>query len=208
MSEGARYRRDIARLEAEYAKLPTVQCKGLCWRACGPIPLTELEARRLQLATHKKPRTLPVNEASPDLHIRCIYLNAANRCSAYAARPLICRTWGVVKMLSCMHGCLPDRWLHDRAFLRIAQTVEAIGGGRQVVTTPEGLSDLPASVGGATCFADVPLHRPGRSDEAIAEDAERTRSLRALHGGRILYAMGRPSGPLVAIDVDKEKDAL
>jgi len=132
-------------LDRLYAELPTIHCQGRCGIACGPLPLTDLEARRLQLTTHVKPRTVIKLLADGAPHTekpreRCVYLTAADRCSAYAVRPLICRAWGLVKMLSCMHGCVPDRWLSDFELLRLAETVERLGGGRVVRTTPEGLA--------------------------------------------------------------------
>src|SRR5439155_26671783 len=96
-------REPAAQLDALYAQLPTIACQGKCAIACSAIPLTDVEARRLQVVTHKKPRTVPGPAGGP--RERCVYLTADERCSAYAVRPLICRAWGVVPLLSCMHGC-------------------------------------------------------------------------------------------------------
>jgi acyl-coenzyme A thioesterase PaaI-like protein len=63
--------------------------------------------------------------------------------------------------------------------VRLALAIEQVGGGRLLVTTPDGLALNPG--GGFASLLD-----PGRSETAIEADAERTRSLRALHGGRIL----------------------
>lgn len=160
-------------LDAIYAQLPTMTCQGKCAFACRPIILTDVEARRLQLAGHAKPRTVEG---------RCVYLTPQSRCGVYAVRPLICRAWGLVRMLSCPHGCVPDRWLTDPEFLRLAQEVERIGGGRILQTAPEGLfvreGDSFASMGAPT--------KPAGEIEA---HAERVRSLRALHGGYILLAL-------------------
>jgi Putative zinc- or iron-chelating domain len=168
-------REAFAQLDALYAALPTVACRGLCAIACGAIPLTDLEARRLQLATHVKPRTVPgsvTEDGRTRAAERCIYLRE-DRCSVYAARPLICRVW---------HGCVPDRWLSDLEFVRIAQAVERLGGGRVIRTTPTGLEHTPGEQFAALAPA------PGRTVADIDADSERVRSLRALHGGRILSA--------------------
>jgi hypothetical protein len=170
---GHRLQTAFAKLDAAYAELPTIQCQGKCAVACGPIVLTDLEARRLQLATHVAPRVVHEN--------RCVYLTQTERCRAYAVRPLICRVWGLVRMLSCMHGCLPDRWLKDEDFLRLAQTIERFAGGRVLRTGPHGLEDHGESYGR--------FGRPTKSPAAIEATAERTRSLRALHGGRIILAV-------------------
>src|SRR3954465_8601297 len=125
-------RKAIERLEALYAKLPRVECKGLCFVACGPVPMTQLEADRIRSATPKR--------RPPMMHedITCVYLTSKRRCSVYDARPLMCRVWGVIKSLSCMHGCIPERWLTPSEFLAIAQELERIGGDL-FVTTTEGL---------------------------------------------------------------------
>lgn len=181
-------RATFAQLDALYAELPTVACRGLCAIACGAIPLTDAEARRLRLVSHVKPRTVPgtVTESGRTRAAeRCIYLRADERCGVYAARPLICRVWGAVKMLSCMHGCVPDRWLSDLDFVRIAQAIERLGGGRVVRTGLDGLTYTPGEE-----FAGLELG-PGRTEADVEADSERVRSLRALHGGRIISAYTR-----------------
>ncbi len=173
----------FAQLDALYAQLPPIACQGRCAIACGPILLTDLEARRLQFVTHRKPRTIPVqavDAAGNTMRERCVYLTAADRCSAYAVRPFICRAWGVVRMLSCMHGCVPATWINDLEFVRLAQTIERLGGGRLLRTIPEGLADHGRG------FGDI--GSPTRSEAEIDANSERVRSLRALHGGRILLA--------------------
>jgi hypothetical protein len=166
----AKLRAAFATLDALYAQLPTMTCQGRCAYACAAITLTDLEARRLQLAGHAKPRTV---------NGRCVYLTSHGRCDVYAVRPLICRAWGLIRMLSCPHGCVPDRWLTDPEFLRLAQAVERIGGGRLLQTTPDGVvvreGDSYARMGAPT--------KPAGQIEA---HSERVRSLRALHGGYIL----------------------
>jgi hypothetical protein len=181
-------RETFAQLDALYAELPAIACQGKCSIACGALPLTDAEARRLQLVTHRKPRTVPgllalKDFAPPELRERCVYLTPAGRCSAYDVRPLICRAWGLVKRMSCMHGCVPDRWLTDLEFLRIAQAIERLGGGRILRT--EGLTYLKGE-----SFCGVgPVTR---AEVDIEADAERVRGLRALRGGRILVATREP----------------
>lgn len=182
MSKAGKLATAFAQLDAIYAELPTIACQGACAIACGPIPLTDLEARRLQLATHVKPRTvikLLVDGGVERPRERCIYLED-DRCRVYAVRPLICRAWGLVRMLSCMRGCLPDRWLKDTEFVRLAQAVERLGGGRVIRTGPDGLTAVPGERFGGIVTT--------RSDAEIEAHSERVRSLRALHGGRIILA--------------------
>jgi Fe-S-cluster containining protein len=174
----------FAQLDALYAQLPAIACKGLCAIGCGAVSLTDLEARRLQLVSHIKPRTVPgtvTDGGAPRSAERCIYLRH-DRCTVYAARPLICRVWGVVRMLSCPRGCVPDRWLSDLEFVRIAQAIERLGGGRVLRTGADGVFHVPGEQFGGLQPA------PDRTADAIDADSERVRSLRALHGGRILSA--------------------
>jgi Fe-S-cluster containining protein len=163
----------LAQLDALYAELPTVACRGLCAQACAAIPLTDLEVHRLQHATHCKPRTVGEN--------RCVYLTPTERCGVYAIRPLICRAYGVVPMLSCPHGCMPDRWLGMAEYFRLAKAIERIGGGRVLRTGPNGLACTPGET-----YANIPVIR---SPDAIAATEARTRALRALHGGFIQIAL-------------------
>ena len=181
MSKPTRAEREVfAALDALYATLPTIACKGVCGISCqGGILLTDFEARRLQVVTHCKPRTT-------DARGRCVYLSPGERCTVHPIRPLICRVWGLVKRLSCMHGCVPDRWLDDRAFLDLAVAVERVGGGRVLRTTIEGLAHAPGESFTRTAAA-VAMGRP-LDDAGVAVEAERVLHLRALHGGRILVA--------------------
>jgi Putative zinc- or iron-chelating domain len=176
-----------AKLDAIYARLPRVACRGLCGIACGPIPMSVVEADRLRRTAHKAPRTTPGQIGDRDAW-RCIYLRSTERCEVYAVRPLICRVWGTVKRMSCPWGCTPDRWLSDHEFLAVAQEVERVGGGT-VVTTPDGLEPIDVA------FAAIDAsNTPAEYAEA---EAERVRVLRILHGGRI---MGLHEGPPMDID--------
>jgi Fe-S-cluster containining protein len=173
-----------ARLDTLYAQLPPLTCLGRCSVACGPILLTEVEARRLLATTHQSPKTIPMTGV--DVHSntrreRCVYLTPTDRCGAYAVRPLICRVWGAVKLLSCMHGCAPTRWLHETEFLALAREVEHVGGGRLLRTGPDGLTHSPHD----SFDRFGPVTRTLADIDAIAEH---TRSQRALHGGRVVIA--------------------
>lgn len=159
-------------LDAFYAQVPKVECKGRCAIACSSIPLTVLEARRLQMATHRKPRTTA--------DMKCVYLTADERCSVYSIRPLICRAWGVLKTLSCIHGCTPATWFAEADFVRLAQEIERIAG-ELLITHPDGVAPSGQD------FAHY-----GTQLRDMSKDADRTRNLRALHGGRIMIALENP----------------
>jgi Fe-S-cluster containining protein len=92
----------VAALETIYAALPKLACKGLCQDSCGPIGLTELEARRIEKRFHR----LPVLSAE-----LCCSLLVNGRCDVYPLRPLICRLYGLAEHMRCPHGCAPERLL-------------------------------------------------------------------------------------------------
>jgi Fe-S-cluster containining protein len=185
-------RKAIEKLEALYARLPKVQCRGLCYVACGPVPMTRLEANRMRKADSGHRLPMIREEAT----LTCVYLSQNKRCTVYDVRPLMCRVWGVVKSLSCMHGCIPDRWLSPGEFLRIAKELERIGG-ELVVSTTEGLKSYEDS------FSRL---EQTISDEEIEEYAEKTRSLRALHGGRIVGVTPSETDEFNWIDFDKRRN--
>jgi Fe-S-cluster containining protein len=179
--QSPRDQKAAAALDALYAELPSIQCRGKCAEACGSIVTTDLEARRAHQAAHRKPKTIPL----ADDHQRCVYLSDTGRCTVYAVRPFVCRLYGLVKLLSCPWGCVPDRWVTTRDALAIALRIEQIAGGRILRTSPEGLTATP----GDTWRSLLPAGRVLRSEQAMEEDSERTRTLRAIHGGRIMIAL-------------------
>jgi len=88
-----------AQMDALYAELPTIECKGLCGDTCHFIGMTRLEHGRIRRATGHDIRM----EQSP-----CPALDFMGRCAVYTLRPLICRLWGVVDVLPCHYGCKPS----------------------------------------------------------------------------------------------------
>ena len=105
-------------LQALYAELPTIVCRGLCYGACGPVMASRLEVEQLGAPLTFHGRTL-----------RCVFLNDDRRCVAYDQRPMICRVYGMSRGLPCAHGCVPDRWLTDAEGREFVARAMAIGGG-------------------------------------------------------------------------------
>jgi Fe-S-cluster containining protein len=181
----------IEQLEAIYARLPDVQCKGLCGHeVCGPILMTRLEADRMRRAVHEQPRTTS--------NMTCGYLSDRGRCRVYHIRPLICRVFGLVKRMSCMHGCVPDRWLTDEEFVALAKEVERIGGAL-AISTPDG----PLETGQS--FLDLRIDPDDMPPELTDRLAELTRGLRALYHGRIVGVTPKGGGERRWINIDKER---
>lgn len=108
-------------LERIYARIPAIACQGKCQDSCGPLGMTQLERTRMVKECGRAPRvSLPT--------LTCNILDGAGRCAAYAARPAICRLWGVVADMPCVFGCVPERYLTDAEARQILREVEAIGG--------------------------------------------------------------------------------
>lgn len=102
--------RALARLDALYATLPRLECKGLCYQSCGPIGLTRLEYDRL--IDEQKKMTGKTGPVIFDEHRQaCSLLTLDNRCALYSARPGICRLFGISQNMACPFGCVPERWL-------------------------------------------------------------------------------------------------
>jgi hypothetical protein len=101
--------RVAARLDALYAELPRLECKGLCAHSCVPIELAPEERNRIR-------REHCVEIPAPSKLIadgcrKCVALED-RRCTVYEVRPMICRLWGIDETMPCPHGCKPaGGWL-------------------------------------------------------------------------------------------------
>lgn len=114
------------RLDAVYATLPTIECKGLCQEACGPIAMTPAEWRRLKEAAGTEPTI--------DAEHTCSLLKDG-KCSAYAVRPAICRLGGVEENMPCEFGCKPTRYLSREQGYRFLDRVDKAAGRKGMMTT-------------------------------------------------------------------------
>jgi hypothetical protein len=99
---------------------------------------------------------------------------------------LICRAWGLVKRMSCPFGCVPDRWLSDAEFARLAATSEEIAGSL-MLTTPDGPQAVADSFRTLRFFDGL---ERAENDPIVAAEferlAEHTRALRAIHHGQCM----------------------
>lgn len=129
----------IERIEAIYARLPTIECQGLCWNSCGPIDMSPVERERIEAAgveippyTSERGAAWAANiVAIGDERFDCPALTPMKRCSVYEIRPFICRAWGVGRgELACPYGCPMDgRRLRSTEILRMQNEVLYEGGG-------------------------------------------------------------------------------
>lgn len=101
-----------------WAKVPKIECKGLCSNSCGPIPCSSVERKLVESRAGKKLGTE---------RLTCTMLKGG-RCTVYSVRPLICRVWGLTPKLKCPHGCLPERYMTDAETMNLFKEIEAICG--------------------------------------------------------------------------------
>lgn len=118
-------------LHEVYARVPSANCKGLCHAACSTIPAEPLEVAQLEAAAGRSITTTPIGHGTgvmlgTEVGAPCPFL-ALNRCTVYAARPLICRLYGVADGLRCRHGCAPDRVLNIEEVTEMVRAVSAVG---------------------------------------------------------------------------------
>lgn len=121
-------RKDLRlKLRDIYAKLPKLNCKGLCQDSCGPINCTEEEAALLLDQVHKA--------RFPSDPTTCPFLGPkSGTCQVYEDRPLICRTWGLDPRMKCHYGCEPEGWINAAYFQQLIQEIQEV--------IPEGVSFL------------------------------------------------------------------
>ena len=113
-----------AALDALYAELPGLECRGLCQQSCGPISMSRMEWRRI--LDRRDVDATQARKLRADL--TCPLLAPNGRCRVYATRPMICRLWGVAEDMPCLWGCRPERYLsreEGHEFLRRAQEIGA-----------------------------------------------------------------------------------
>lgn len=110
-----RERAQDAQLDALYAELPSMVCKGLCADRC-ETTLTMSVRERSRLKEHH------VGEAH-----NCPMFKGG-RCKAYEHRPMFCRLWGMTEDMRCPHGCEPSRLLTAKEGAEMLHRADEIGG--------------------------------------------------------------------------------
>lgn len=91
-------------LQAIYAKLPRLKCRGKCSISCGPIGMSDAEEQRLA----ENGVRVDITHHRINGPATCNQLTDDRRCAIYEMRPLICRLWGMVEFMKCKHGCVPS----------------------------------------------------------------------------------------------------
>lgn len=120
-----------------YQELPEVDCKGLCWNACGPIDMSDAE--REQIRTKYDVEIEPFTQersqrwaAGERLYCTALSFGARDGqmgCAIYEDRPAICRLWGAGEgEMACPHGCDVSSRLTNEQIMQIVVRVMAAGG--------------------------------------------------------------------------------
>ena len=94
-----------AQLKKLYKKIPEFKCIEGCTDCCGPVPISEYEAKKLGTSQRITPTTVGTCD--------CVYASK-DGCTVYHDRPLICRLFGTVERLKCPHGKAPDKLLSSK----------------------------------------------------------------------------------------------
>lgn len=125
------------RLKALYDRMPKVECKGLCWNACGPIDMSVAERQKItdlgvEIPEWTQERHNAWTHRNENLYCPALSFNAHNGkmgCTVYEARPLICRAWGVGEGdMACPHGCETTGRLSPTELLELLVESFEIGG--------------------------------------------------------------------------------
>jgi hypothetical protein len=122
-------------LDALYAQLPTIECRGKCQDSCGPIDMSVAERRRIA-------------DRGVDIPLAptCPALSMFGTCAVYDVRPMICRLWGVVEAMACPYGCMPEGgWLDDATGLELLGSSIRVGGRAELAVPPETVQRLVAA---------------------------------------------------------------
>jgi uncharacterized protein len=106
----------LAKLEALYKRIPSIECKGLCHQSCTFIPASSIEIKRVKERLHSN--IFKISSRAMELKTTgeipfCKALKE-KRCSIYHIRPAICRLYGVAEGLECQFGCKPQDKLLTR----------------------------------------------------------------------------------------------
>lgn len=130
----------IDALEAVYAKLPTMQCKGMCQTCCGPIDMSLAERMRIEERGVRIPPMTETRVALWDANHKfdpatgeplfCPALNLeTGGCNVYDVRPIVCRLWGTSASMPCPHGCETTKMLTDAEAMAFMMEAMQAGGG-------------------------------------------------------------------------------
>jgi hypothetical protein len=144
--EQKRAERVLKKLDALYAKLPTINCKGLCWTSCGPIDMSIAERKRitdLGVTIPKFTEEAAARWANNEHVDLCPAFSmgavdgAHPGCTVYEARPTVCRIWGVTESMQCEWGCEATGTLSNLQAFQLLAEADLIGGSEHGITADD-----------------------------------------------------------------------
>jgi Fe-S-cluster containining protein len=172
----------VAALDALYAELPSLECRGLCWHSCGPVDMSAAERERIaELGV-----TIPGYTVEAADRFRatgqveaCPALGPFKTCGVHAARPMICRLWGMTENMRCPHGCRPSRELSEAEGYEFLDRSRQIGGEEESSGVRELLAELARDPTMQPMLKRYMQGDPSVEPELIAEMRRRTRPPKA-----------------------------
>ncbi len=115
--------RIAAQLDALYAELPKLNCKGRCSHSCAGVVMAPGERERIQ---REGGVTLPLFPGGT--RPVCPALKD-DRCTVHEIRPMMCRLWGIADWMRCPHGCKPEGgWMSERETVRFFLRTHLVAG--------------------------------------------------------------------------------
>ncbi len=109
-----------------YATIPALECRGLCQDSCGPIMMSQAEAKAIKDRVGARVDLRGEGRQIGLMNLKtltCPLLNPDGKCSVYEQRPAICRIWGNVQKMACPHGCRPKKWMtREESYAVLAAT--------------------------------------------------------------------------------------
>jgi Fe-S-cluster containining protein len=135
----------VAALEALYAELPSLECRGLCWHSCGPVDMSDTERERIAERGVTIPR---YDRAGAERYQAtgtveaCPALGPFRTCGVHEIRPMICRLWGSTETMRCPFGCRPSRELTEAESYALLERSREAGGVEDAPAIDAYLADL------------------------------------------------------------------
>lgn len=170
----------VAELEALYAALPALACKGLCASSCARhVDASHVERERIA--------AVGVDLDAPTADGACPALSraivASGRCTVHEVRPMVCRLWGAAASMPCPHGCSPEGGVLDDATAMTMLAASLQAGGHRDAGLVE-LLEVCMADPGAAALLSARMRGDRAVEPALARRLLALRAARSLTSGR------------------------
>ncbi len=108
----SKQKKELGKLKELYSQIPQVEgCKEGCGQCCGPSPVSQVEALRLNLPEGTK--TTSAGGFSLDCSLLC---SETKSCTKYNERPFLCRLFAASKSatLTCPFGARAKKPISEK----------------------------------------------------------------------------------------------